>query len=540
MSLLKPSKEDIKDAFLEVVKDIQLTRIIFPGIVYDNRDPKMLGRLRVLPGTQGSNYSKIVGENFDERKAWTKEDPILFLPLLPFFVSQVPKDNEYVHTLYYDSFYKDGNRFYIQGPYSDPRASAGKGEEQNNAQQGLSTGDLFKPTKDIKNKDGSYINGKSSGVYPEPGDNSLLGRGSSDIVIKPEEVLLRAGKTNLINVKFEPIGNQLRSFLQLSNFKEIEFLNEEETKITRREVVKVVKKMVIWNVDNLENAVLPRQYNGSVGIYNVIPSEKVNTKNFKLESIRTLSIGVDYQGPLEEFRFDSKSEDEIVILINQVIKSLFTGNIDIPGYVIRNPENFKQENAFPFVITPSKITYIDGSSTTGIITNTNKKNFKNIFNQIKVNEDPNYRGFMIVSANNSGQATIGPLSEIVTENNESKSFISEPITYAAMGAQKLYLLSHNTSGPKGAIDLTDTLYGIPQKKFIDEEGIESKTYSSVRGEELLVLLRKIMSYVKGHVHAVSTKPPITIAEGNGQSTEEIDTLLASAENTILNQNIRIN
>jgi hypothetical protein len=34
--------------------------------------------------------------------------------------------------------------------------------------------------------------------------------------------------------------------------------------------------------------------------------------------------------------------------------------------------------------------------------------------------------------------------------------------------------------------------------------------------------------------------PIPVAAGNGQTSVEIDTILADAENTILNQNIRIN
>jgi len=120
-------------------------------------------------------------------------------------------------------------------------------------------------------------------------------------------------------------------------------------------------------------------------------------------------------------------------------------------------------------------------------------------------------------------------------------FNSEPISYGVLGSQKLYLLSHNSIGPKGQINLANTLYGIPQDKFINSDrGIESQTYPTVRGDELMALLRKIFSYVTGHVHQVATLPPVPIAAGNGQSTQEINQILADAENTILNQNIRIN
>jgi len=57
---------------------------------------------------------------------------------------------------------------------------------------------------------------------------------------------------------------------------------------------------------------------------------------------------------------------------------------------------------------------------------------------------------------------------------------------------------------------------------------------------MLELLRKMFSFIKGHVHSFHGLPPIPIASGNGQSTAEIDQILASSENNILNQNIRIN
>jgi hypothetical protein len=110
-----------------------------------------------------------------------------------------------------------------------------------------------------------------------------------------------------------------------------------------------------------------------------------------------------------------------------------------------------------------------------------------------------------------------------------------------MGAQKLYLLSHDSVGPKGKIDINDTIYGISQELFTKpNQNIETQTYATVRGDELIVLLRKMMSFITGHVHPTSTMPPIPVSAGNGQTTSEINFLLASAENTILNQNIRIN
>jgi len=531
-----------KDDFLRNADEIQLTKIIFPGKVFDNNDPKNLGRLRVLPD-QDVSYSKITesipgwNETVD---AWTNRDPILFLPLLPFYLYQTPLVGEYVHILYYDKNYKDGNRFYIQGPFSDPRYLVK--EDFNSAQQQLSTGNQYKQTDNITNYTGS------AGIFPKPGDNSFLGRGSTDIVLKPETVLIRAGKTNTSNLKIgvAPERNQFRTFIQLSNFTKT--LTEDEIEVISKFDYTLIdsKKILIWNVDNLENN--SDQFNGSIGIYNVIPNSSplVNTQNFKLGTIKELTIGTNYQGPIEEFVFKNKSINDIQNLTNQIIQSLFTGKVEIPGYTINSSKNFESSQVFPFVVTPSKISYEKGGSFTGNTENpvsrSIRKNYKTLFDGIQVNYDENVKGFFIVSSNQSGQAVIGPTYGIIQEENASLLYSQNPTTYGVMGADKLYFLTHKTTGaPKGEVELlSDTLYGLEPENFIGKGRIESKTYSVVRGDELIELLRKIVSYIKGHVHPISTQAPVPVASGNGQTTTEIDEILANAEITILNQNIRIN
>ena len=66
-----------------------VNQILFPGFVYDNKDPLMLGRTRIL--LEGQDYNSIIKsvENWNEdRDKWTAKDPILFLPLLPYYLYQ--------------------------------------------------------------------------------------------------------------------------------------------------------------------------------------------------------------------------------------------------------------------------------------------------------------------------------------------------------------------------------------------------------------------------------------------------------------------
>lgn len=516
-------------------------QIIFPGIVYDDQDPMMLGRLRVIPETE--NYRDIIASIPDwneEKDIWTQKDPLIFLPLLPTYLSQVPKKNEYVHIIYMNKKFVYQNQFYIQGPFSSPMNLPF--EYYQSSKKFLATGDRIKQGISIRNNDGTYKEKKSYGVFPEPGDNALLGRGTADVIVKQNEVLLRAGKTRDLNVEKVPTENPLRAFLQLTYFTQTKVLGEPQNFIKLSENTQIVKKVVIWDITNLENA--QDTFIGSVGLYNTIPSTRVNTANFKSDSITNLSIGTDLVGPIEEFKFTNLSLNDATNLINLFIKGVFTGKLQVTGYTINNINNFSPDACFPFVVTPSKLTYTTGkkfNANTVINDVIELRNFTSFSKKIKINPNKLDSGFFLVSANRNGSPQLGPPVNVENQTITPTEYQPSSISYGVFGGQKLFLLSQDSTGPKGQISLSETLYGIPQDKFIgNEKTIINQTYPTVRGDELMSLLRKMFAFLTGHVHSVSTVPPIPIAAGNGQSSAEISQILADAENSILNQNIRIN
>lgn len=522
-------------------------QIIFPGFVYDNEDPMMLGRIRVVPETE--NYDAMIKAvpNWNEAiDAWTEKDPILFLPLLPYFLYQVPKKDEYVHIIYQNKEFPKRNQFYISGGFSSPMTTPF--EYYQGMKKNYATGEQIKSSLSIKDENGKYREAVSKGVFPEPGDNAVMGRGSADLIVKENEVLLRAGKTLYLNKDQLPKENEKRAFIQLSLFEQEKVIGEPEPKFNLVENIDVVKKIIIWDIDNLENAF--DTFNGSVGLYNVVPSKKTNTANFKRESIVDLNYGVDYTGPIEEIKFPTSgsSMEYITQTINKFVQGVFEENLSIiDGYTVQNQRNLV--NSLPFIVTPSKLTYKKGNllfqnlqNQTAPTLNDLKQleNFGKFTLKIFMNQAFLDRGFFLVSGKKNSSPVIGQNYNVKETIEAEADFLPNKITYGVMGAERLYFLSQGGSGPKGRIDLSSTLYGIEQDKFVDvNNSIESLTYPTVRGDRLMELLTLMVYFMESHVHGGSNMIPCPLSKGNNISIEDIKTKINEAGEDILNQFIRI-
>jgi hypothetical protein len=155
--------------------------------------------------------------------------------------------------------------------------------------------------------------------------------------------------------------------------------------------------------------------------------------------------------------------------------------------------------------------------------------------------------------NNIKISTIGPASGLVWSRERAtptitpvvtieKEIIVDPDTpeqsFGAVTADKFYLLStdlgeNNTSTPVPFYDLNK--YELTQEDYIRK--IEPNTFSMVRGENLVVLLKSIIDVIFSHVHnplkSISGQP--NYDDGNTLK-EQLKTL----ENDILNKSIRIN
>ena len=192
-------------------------RIIVPGLVLDVSDPLMLGRVRVLPKIENE-----VQNQPEKKQEWTKLDPFVCLPLLPYYISQVPKVGEYVGVVYSTrDETKDWNKFYIQGPITRPWNNYY--ESFNSSQAMLANGDYIKQADNIRDSETGEVQKEITGIYPLPGDNAILGRGNTDLLLKTQDIILRSGKYTTSVNNDRPDSPQIklndkRSFVQLSFF----------------------------------------------------------------------------------------------------------------------------------------------------------------------------------------------------------------------------------------------------------------------------------------------------------------------------------
>lgn len=498
-------------------------RTLFQGEVVNNQDPNMVGRIRIRPVGGIDRYEEIKEKDF-----WTSKDPYIFLPLIPYYISQVPEVGEYVTIIYYNKHERlDNSKFYIQGPITRPQNNAK--ESYNNSQSMLAIGDAFKKAPGLKNKTTGETDAKFKGIYPEPGDNALLGRGNSDVVVRKDHVLIRSGKLlqseeNSLNVS----PNNKRSFLQMSNFGYRKEKGEEETVTTTTKDVKNIKTLVEWEITNLSTT--GTTFDGNIKLYSLITDNNTLSDRVFISSDLTNYIG----STLYELDFTGKTIDETTEIINQFIKGVNNGKINILPYTSYPAQDgVKLENQFPFYYRPTTFNSIilQTSSSSTIV---DEQNFGEIYNRIKLLDSVEQPGYGLVWEKDK----VGEQESVSFEKIRNDSVKVDPVTYGALGADYLYLLSHDAKIPsKGSIDLANTLYGIDQDKFTND--LDLKTDPMVRGDELMKLIQLIVDFLVSHVHPFPGKAPIPVGT-DGTTTEQILTKLLDKDNSILNQNIRIN
>ena len=514
--------------------------ILFQCVVIDNNDPLMLGRVRAR--LRIDNYEDIIKgmENWNPvQDPWTAKDPFIFNPLLPYFVYQVPEINEIIQVIYVNKEFKYQNQYYVQNNFYSPNAVFDQYNVGGDKFTG--TGMQLKSPRNIKNKiTGTYENQGENGLYPEPGDNAVLGRGNADLIVKKDTVLLRAGKYRAnpqSNVTF--VGNNKRAFLQLSQFDKVKRDLPKKQVVTSTVAVLQVKYLVEWVLTNPENT--QNKFCGAVYLYQLKLDPKNQVTNSDKLKIDTV-IPENLKTLVTQESFTSLGSQDTIDFINNFIKECNSGTRTASGNVLFS----QNQNKFPIFFRPNNSTYrfLDPTSD---LTNfqsipnqlcppgTNdaiRKNVMTIFKGIKLNPNDIPGSGLIWKQN-----TVGVPLRTNVKDVEDSLYIPEFTTFGAMGAEKVFLLSHTTKNDKPPINFDGSLYGISGETFYEQ--ILPATSSMVRGEELLELINLIVRFLVTHTHAFPGLPPVPVTQ-DGTTVQDILTELQNATKKILNENIRLN
>lgn len=542
----------------------QTTRNIYYGRVLDNNDPLMLGRVRVhpdhenLPALEGANQNFDDGSQNENNGKWSINDPLIFLPLLPYFVNQVPKVGERVLIIFFNNAKQNiKDRFYLVGPYSSPTKVFN--EDFSSSRTHLNSGTQNDRIKypNIKNLDGTYKNIENKGVYAEPEDVALKGRGVSDVIVKENDVLIRAGKHKLPNNQNIPIIDENRAFLQLSKFNTKTTVGEEETIFRLQKNDKQIKYLLEYDIYNPES--VPQIFTGNITIYQ-LPTEQSQTKTSNFDYDTDLSgftsskiriINIDSALNLEEFtKFIS---EQVVTLVNN--PTLLLSNLP-NGTTTSNKNDATDGIQFPFYYRPSKRirNLLKGSPSQSSIDLTSYSNMQQFVNKIQVTTTDLSPGYgLVLDAKFSPEIPFEPK----TEKYRKTTVESLDNTVAILGANSLFLLSNESEIPgkpkvefksnkdkSGNNSQQNSSYNPPNPSYKFEsqnlsDNVIPSTSSMVRGEELLELLELIVGFLVSHVHPYPLLPPSSVAY-DGTSTDELLKKMLEAYNKVLNKNIRIN
>ena len=512
---------------------------IFFGTCISSDDPLMLGRIRVDADTLNQSALDKSSPGFDENSTdpnkngpWSDLDPFLYLPLLPYFINQVPKKGEKVMLFYYNTNTKtDRNRFYMISTFSSPTTI--KFEDSTSSQTRLNSGygNSTKRLPPIKNQDGTFKNTKNRGVFPEPVDISLNGRDSADIVIKESELLLRAGKHKNFSTGQLPDEEPKRAFLQLSKYNTNTSFGDAKSRTKLIQNKKPIKYLVEYDVINPENQF--SAFTSVIYIYQLRTERqaaKTLTGNFnpttildttgstdgvKLIKMINLPIGLDFEN--------------LSLQINQTLKGIITN----PSLSLLSP-NLQKNEQYPFYYRPTKKVY-------NLATNPDNSqliasaNMVKLMSLVKISNTDIQSGYGLVL-----DSKLSPNIPYEVQKSvyvPSTAQLSDN-TAALLGATRLYLLSNETEIPgRNKINFDDSVYGISQEQ-IDNE-IEPNTSSMVRGEELLELLDLIVKFCLTHVHEYPLFPPSSETITNIK-TSDVTFAMLNAYQKVLNSNIRIN
>jgi hypothetical protein len=505
-------------------------KIIDLAICVNNIDPKGIGRIRCV------RYNDYVGE---KEKAmdyveWGDRDPFIANPFLPSNINMIPEVGQSVKIINYSTDKETVNQEYIAGPFTTMFDYNSQTFSQQIEQ--TSYGVAVKHKEDIREKTGEY-KGKSKNVFAKESDFGLYGKYGSDIIFTENGIQFRGGKllskdaaspTNRKKMISLPILADKSAKLFLKKFPKKGELKKNKKQVRKTET-KDLKYIVEYDVDSLTSPTLVKFF-----VYQVVKTFGQTFKtNFFTESSPLILpslklINSDNTLTTPTFTSSVTSIDSAYKEIRDKIFTLHDKNLK------EIDKTYSDEDLHPFYFRPSE------SFNNRVPSNsTESENKIKIYNKVKISTVGPGSGLMWSVTSVKPPVKISEIIEDVLKIKKD----SQEQSFSALLSDRVFFLSTDANkGNPPCSNCPDSIdfnsldqYELSQDDYL--KIIEPSTYSTVRGENLLRLLRQIIVVLFTHKHNINKPIESQPDDAEGQILKD---LLKTVETDILNKSIRIN
>jgi len=457
---------------------LSTTQNIIFGTVIDNQDPENAGRIRVLFDSFKYKVNNFVAWKKGDPVKGTMTDPFICNAFLPKLINVVPKVGELVKVIFYNPQYPELDKEYV-----GPVISQYNNIEYENASQGRNFYQSSQTTLKPNLANFEY----SKGLLPDINNITILGRKSTDLTVKPNDVLIRSGKVDLKdNKKFNKKG----SLFQISS-SPVKLDRKTKPVTVNKRIPEPINNVVVYNL-NLDNS-------GYVNVYKLLTPKNTDTINLNTDLTNLIST------PAITYTFSANTQTIGISYINQFLtfldnKQVKNQNTDTGIITINQPVT-----GVPYLLKP-------------------------------LTDDSKYDTVKVFNVTKQGYRTIKPVeTQLVDTVEETLNNSADYQNYMVALSDMLYILSNETSIPeKGFINFDGINDGFSIDKITRE--INDKTEPMVRGDQLVKALVIIINAFLNHVHSGFGFMSVNQTD----EIQKLAKLRAELNSLILNHKIRIN
>lgn len=502
-------------------------KIIDIGICIDNNDPKGIGRIRCV------RYSDYISEK--ERaisyEPFSDKDPFVAIPFLPNNINFIPEVEQSVKLINYNNETEHVNTEYIAGPFTTTHDFNG----QTFSQQLTDTtyGVPFKDIPNIFNENGTYVDPVTKSSLANKNDFAIYGKYGSDVLFTENGLQLRGGKLlskeNKKNKKGKlisfPIMGKKSSTLILKKFPQKFVLS----KIEDKKIIDQIKDISL--IVEYDYVVSGNSYIVNFYVYDVIKSfgDTLKTNFFNetvpipFNAVKLINVENDDFTPTHVVTVNNKNF--VSSAIRDFLYTLHDGGlkkINREYKKHRKSENF----IHPFYFRPTL------SLNNSVFSEEDKKNRNEIFNNVRFFNEIGPKSGLVWSLTEPIQKP--KVEDIEREVLKVENDGTEQ-SFSTLKSDKIFLLSTDVNETNKTIDFTSLDdYDMTQEDYLKK--IEPNTFSTVRGENLIEIIRSMANVLFNHRHNL-TKPMVKIGYNEYDQLVE---QLKNMENNILNKSVKIN